>query len=308
MSGQWGAKSEVSWGTSVVVDTFVPVLGANLTVDEGYMRPAGIRASRRTQVPAQLGRKVVAGSVNFELPNLSIAMLMKHMFGAVATTGAGPYTHTYTPGAHLGKSFTQQIGIEDAAGTVQPFTTSGTKIESWQLACSVGEFAQLTFDYTAKDVTTATALASASYAAGLAPFTFVQGSVSVNGTTVASAKAVTLSATKGLVTDRHVLGSRLIREQLERDRFQFSSEITADFENLTLFNLAVAATQVASVLTFNNGTDTLTVTTSGQVVGDAPSLTGNGLEEQTIRLGHSHATSDASAITSVLVNGEASAS
>lgn len=307
MAGQVGWKTEATVGTPVVVDTFVPVLGANLSVDEGYMRPDGIRAGRRTQNPALLGRRAVSGSVSLELPNVSLAALLKHLFGAVTTAGAGPYTHTYTPGPHLGKSVTMQIGVEDSGGTVRPFTASGTKFESWELSCSVGEFAQLSANWTAKDVVTATGLATASYAAGLTPFTFVHGSVTVNGAAVASAKAVTLSATKGLVIDRHVLGSRLIREQLEKERFEFSTEVTADFDDFTLFALQVAATQVASVLTFNNGTDSLVITCSGQVVGDPPSLTGNGLEEQTIRLDHSHATTDASAITAVLTNTEASA-
>lgn len=307
MAGQVGWKSESVWGTAVTVDTFVPVTQHSLTIDEGLMRPSGIRAGRRTKQPGKLGARKVSGSTELELPNVSIAVLLKHLFGAVVTTGAGPYTHTLTPGAALGDSLTLQGGIEDAGGTVRPFTASGVKPGSWELSCSVGEFAMLSFDWTAKDIVTATSLATASYASGLSPFTFVEGSITVNGSAVASANAVTLSCEKGLRDDRHVLGSRYIREQLEEDRFEFTSEIEADFEDLTVFALGVAATQVASVLTFNNGTDTLTITCSGQIIGDPPSLENNGLESQTIRLEHSHATSDASAVTAVLVNTESSA-
>lgn len=307
MAGQVGFKSESSWGTAVTVDTFVPVLSASLDVDEGYLRSSGIRAGRRTRAPGRLGARKVSGSVELELPNVSIAALMKHMFGAVSTTGAGPYTHTYTPGPHVSKSLTMQVGVTDASDTVRPFTASGVKLGSWSLSCKVGELAMLSFDWTGKDVVTATALATASYASTLIPFTFVEGSVSVNGSAVASANGVTLSAEKNLRDDRHVLGSRYIREQLEDDWFDFSTEITADFDDLTLYALGVAGTQVASVLTFNNGTQTLTITSSGQVVGDPPSLTRVGLEEQTIRLEHSSATTDANAITAVLVNTESSA-
>lgn len=307
MAGQVGWKSEGTWGTGVTVDTFVPALAANLEIDEGYLRPAGIRAGRRTRNPGRVGARKVGGSVELELPNVSVAALLKHLFGAVATTGAGPYTHTYTPGAVLADSLTLQTGVQDAAGTVQPFTATGVKPGSWELSCAVGEYAKLSFDWTGKDVVTATALASASYAAGLTPFTFVEGSISVNGSAVASANNVTFSCDKGLRDERHVLGSRYIREQLEEDRFEFTSEIEADFDDLTLFALGPAATQVASVLTFSNGTDSLVITCSGQVIGDPPSLTSNGLESQTIRLEHSHATSDASAVTAVLINTEASA-
>lgn len=307
MGGQVGWKSESTWGTPVTVDQFVPCLSSRINVDEGYMRPAGIRAGRRTMNPGQLGKRVISGSVEMELPNITIAPLFKHLFGAVSTSGAGPFTHTFTPGAALGKSLTLQTGVTDAAGTVDPFTAEGVKPHAWRLGCSVGEFAKLSFDWTAETQVTATALATASYSASLAPFTFVQGTVSVNGSPVASARQVVFAANKGLKTDRFVLGKRTINEQLEVDRWEFTSEIVADFESLTLYNLAVAATQVASVLTFTNGTDSLTITTSGQVTGDAPSLQSNGLEEQTIRLTHSHATADASAVTAVLINSDTTA-
>lgn len=307
MSGQVGWKTEAAYGTPVVPDVFMPVLGADLSIVEGYLRSEAIRAGRHTQNPARLGARVVSGSVEMELPNTSIASLLKHLFGAVSTTGAGPYTHTFTPGSVLGKSLTLQVGVEDAGGTVRPFTASGVKPGDWSLSCNVGELAKLSFDWTSRDVVTDTALAAAAYAASLIPFTFVEGAVTVNGSPVASAKSVTLSATRNLKSDRHVLGSRLIREQLNEGRYEFTTEVGADFDDLTLFALQVAGTQVGSVLTFSNGTESLEITSSGQIEGDAPSLSTNGLEEQTIRLHHSHATSDASAISAQLVNSEASA-
>lgn len=307
MAGQVGWVSESTWGTGVTVTKFMPALNANLQIDEGYMLAKGIRAGRRTNNPALLGERKVSGSVQMELPNTTIAALFKHLFGAVATTGSGPYTHTFTPGPHLTKSLTLQYGIEDATQTVQPFTATGVKVDAWDLSCTVGQLAELTVNWTAKDAVTATGLASASYASGLAPFTFVQGSITVNGSAVASANTVKLSATKNLKSDRFVLGSRTIREQLEQQKFDFTSEITADFDSLTLFNLAVAATQVASVYTFSNGTDSLTITCNGQVVGDPPSLTGIGLEPQTIKLTHSDPSTDAGAITAVLIDAESTA-
>lgn len=308
MAGQVGWKSESVWGTAVVVDTFVPVTDAKLVIDEGYLHSKAIRSGRRVHQPGILGARKASGSVELELPNLSIAALLKHLFGAVSTSGAGPYTHTYTPGSALGDSLTLQVGVTDATDTTQPFTASGVKPSKWEIGCSVGELAMLSFDFTAKDVVTATALATASYASGLAPFTFVEGSVSVNGAAVASARSVKLTCEKNLKDDRHVLGSRYIREQLEEDKFEFTTEIDADFDNLTLYALQAAGTQVASVLLFTNGTTSLTVTSSGQVQGDTPGLSTNALEEQTVRYVHSHATSDASAITAVLAGStEASA-
>ncbi len=307
MAGQVGWKSETTYGTPVTVDTFMPVLGADLSIDEGYLRSAAIRAGRRTRSPGRLGAKTIGGSVSMELPNTSIATLFKHLLGGVGTTGAGPYVHTFTPGAHAAKSLSLQVGIEDSGGVVRPFSLSGAKVGGWSLACTVGQLAQLSFDYSARDYTTATALASASYAADLLPFTFIEGAITVDGDAVASARSATLTVAKGLKDDRHVIGSRLIREQREQDHFEITTEVTADFDNLDLFDLIAAGTQVASVLEFDNGSETIVITTHGQIVGDAPSLTNPGIEEQTIRLDHSSNTSDADTISIVLTNDEASA-
>jgi hypothetical protein len=372
MAGSYGLKTESAWGTAAVVDQHIPVLSSNLAVDEGYMRPAGIRSGRLTHVPSQLGVLGASGSVELELPTLNLATLLFHCFGNVVTT-AGPL-HTYTPGAQVGESFTGQSVITDAGDVARPFTSFGTKIDMFRLGVAVGEYAKLGFDWTAKDValhrsvadgvtnsTTLVTSATAAFTAGdvgkpisgtgipagatiasvssatnailsaaatatatgvtftigvaaaavsypaLTLFTFVHGSVSVNGTQVASARAAQLTLNKGLKKDRHVLGSRQMREQLSVDKWEITSEITCDFENNTLLGLARAATQVAAVYTLSDGTNSLVITTSGQVLGDPPSLTTTGLEEQKIRLDHSHSTADASTITAVLTNSDVSA-
>src|SRR5690242_4524779 len=175
MAGQVGWKSESTWGTGVTVDIFMPVLSSSITVDEGYMRPGGIRAGRFTRVPARLGRRVTGGSVEMEFVDTSVATILKHMFGSVS--GSGPLT--FTPGTPISKSLTIQTGIEDASGTVRPLTATGSKLDSWALSAAVGDYAKLKFDYTSKDITTATALATASYAS-VTPFTFIEASVTVN--------------------------------------------------------------------------------------------------------------------------------
>lgn len=388
MAGQVGYKSESTWGVGVTVDQFLPVLASNVTVTEGWLRPMGIRAGRRLKVPARLGARVVSGQVRQELHNVDVATWLYHMFGTVNTTGSGPYTHTYTPGAQRGESLTLQTVVTDADDTSRPFTATGVKFTGWELACQVGQFAELSTDWVGRDVayhrsvtdgvttnsdatvTSATAAftqadlfkpisgtgipansyigqinsatsvelsssnqvhtsvnatasgtgvtftlgvaaASASYDAALSPFTFVEGSVSVAGTTVASARGVSLKAAKGLKADRHSLGSRFIREQLDQERWTVDGSITMDFESMARTLNAASAEQVALVLTFSNapsgGTDSLTVTTNAQISGDPPSLTTNGLEEQTVNFEVSHATSDGSGITAVLINGDASA-
>lgn len=310
MAGQVGFKTEATWGTAVTVDKFMPVVKANPGNGVPERIPRQGISARRIRKPGKIGRVVVNPSVELEVSNKNgIAVLFKHMFGGVSTTGAGPtYTHTYTPASHLGDSFTLQTGITDASDTVRPFTASGCKVRAWDLACAVGGNLMLSLDCTAKDVVTATALATASYSDDEA-FTFVEGTVSIGGSSVASARSFTLRMAKNLRDERFVLGSQYTRQQLEDGFFDITGSVEADFDDLTLYASAVAGTTVAVVLTFTsgNGTDTLTITGSGQLTGNPPELSTPGLQSQTVNFEITHATSDASALTAVLVNTESSA-
>lgn len=307
IAAQFGYKTEASWGTGVTVDKFLELVNEGVANDGGARYESrGIRAGRLTKHRAARGVAHIGGPIVIELPNVSVAPLLMHMFGAVSTSGAGPYTHTYTPGDLRTQSFTAQIGRPSNDGTVQPFTWAGAKIPSWQMACQVGSYVTLTLDVTAKSETTATSLAVASYAAGYTPFTFVQGSLTVAGSSVA-VNGFTLSGNNGLKSDRQGPGAAAIREQVQTALRDYSGVITAEFEGLTQYNRFINATQVAAVFTFSNGTDSLTITTNVEFTGESPKVEGPAELIQPLPFSVLHATADASAITAVLVNTDSSA-
>lgn len=304
--GQVGFKSEVTWGTAVTPDKFMPILVARSGsgVPEQVQRQA-ITGSRRIRRPGKSGRVMVKPHLELEVSNKNgIGTLLKHIHGGVVTTGSSPYTHTYNFATPLTDSLTVQVGIPDAADTVEPFTVAGFKPDTAVFSCAVGEPLKLVIDGSAKTAVTATALASASYSDDEA-FIFTEGTVSVGGSAVASARSFTLTIAKNLRTERFVLGSPYTREQLEEGFYDVTLSIEADFDALTLYALAVARTQVAISIPFTStgsGGETLTWTMSGQVVGDPPELSTPGLASQTLNLEVSHGTSDASAYTLVLAN------
>lgn len=310
MAGQVGFKSESVVGTAVVVDKFMPVTLARPGngVPEQLQRQAIL--PRRIRKPGKVGRIVVKPHLELEVSNKNgIATLFKHLHGNVSTSGAGPYVHTYNFGSILGDSFTLQTGITDATDTVQPFTAAGCKVDSFEFNCAVGEYLKLNVDCSAKTVVTATALAAASYQDDEA-FTFVEGTVSIAGSAVASARSFTLRCNKNTRNERFALGSNTIREQLEDGFYDLTMSVEADFDSLTLYNLALNRTQVAIALAFTSGgagAETLNWTMSGQLLGDPPELSTPGLQSQTLNLEISHGTADASAYTCVLTNSEASA-
>lgn len=148
LSAQIGYATESTVGTPVTVTAFVPLLSETLSQDKTRLESAGIIAGRRVLTSDQWngGNVTVSGSVQHELYNRGLGKLFTAMFGDVTTTGAGPYTHTFTPGSLVGDALTVQVGRPATNGTVYPFTYAGMKVSSWEIACAQGEIATVGLD------------------------------------------------------------------------------------------------------------------------------------------------------------------
>lgn len=302
---QVGFKSESTVGTAVTVDQFTPFLSEGLGQRITYLDTQTISARHTLSVTKQ-GTKEVGGPLSLELANTDLATLLTHMMGSVSTSGTGPYTHTATPGDLEGKSFTVQIGKPDSGGTVRPFTYAGCKVGSWTISANVGSIALLDLDVIGMTETTATALASASYDSTWEPFTFTEASLTLAGSSIATVRSLSITGNNAI--ERRIrLGSGTSKQPLQIGRRSYTGTVSMDFDDLTEYAKYVAGTEVALVATFNNGTQTLTVTANVQYVGDTPAVGGQQLVEQTLPFRCLHSSSDSSAITLTLVNSEASA-
>lgn len=302
--GQIGFKTEAVVGTAVVVDKFLPFVSESIKQPIEYLDSKTLTA-RHTIKATKAGTQAVEGGITTELANTSLATLLKHMFGTIVTTGAGPYTHTATPGPLTGKSMTIQGGKPDAAGVVHPFTYAGCKIGGWTISANTGEIASLELNILGMTETTATGLAVASYDATWAPFVFREAAVTVAGSPSNNVRSVSISGENQL-SHRFRLGSGFSKEPLQAGLRPYTGTISADFDGLTDYNRYVNGTQAALVVAFNNGTQTLTFTMNVQFVGETPTVGGFDLVEQPLPFRCISATSDAAAITAVLVNSEAS--
>lgn len=307
-AGQFGFKSETVVGTGVTVDQFLPFDSESLKQTISRIDSKGIRAGRRTLATWAAGIKSVGGDVVMDLPNRNFATLLKHMFGTLNTAGSNPYTHTASPGSLTGSSLTVQIGKPDVGGTVDPFTYAGVKVASWSLSAEVDQFAKLTLTLAGMSEATGTALATASYSSTYAPFTFVQGSLTLAAGAMSYVRSFELNGDNGLATDRHRVGSATPKELLEQNVRSYGGTISADFEGLTAYNRFVNGTEAALVLAFSNGSDTFTVTTNVRFDGETPAVgSADELLEQPLPFVCVSSTSDAAAVTAVLVNTEATA-
>lgn len=302
LDAQLGVAEESTVGTRVAPTRFVPLVDESMSLNISRLESEGIRANRTVLDSADwaAGVKTVAGDLTFDARTESLGVWLKHALGGVATAGSGPYTHTFTPGDLFGKGLTVQVGRPDAGGTVRPFEYAGCKVNSFSLECSVDEIASVGVSLIGQDEDTGQSLATASYTADDTLFTFVHGALTVAGASV-PVESFSLSIENNLQAARHRVGSAVTTEQRQEALRAVTLSAVADFTDLTVYNRFVSGAEAAVVLSLTSGSDSLTVTMNCRTDGGTPTV--GGVEEIPLNLEMmAVGTSDAAAITAVLVN------
>jgi len=306
MPGQIGLKTETTVGTIAVADTFFRYTQEDIRNARTILRPQVI-SSYLTDEAGVSGGNDISGSWQMPLSQVDLATLLKHCFGAVSTTGSGPYVHTFTPGSLSGEAFTLQKGVEALDGTVFPFTYAGTKVASWEITADVDAIVNMTTNVVAMSESVGESLATESLDAAWAPFSFVDASLTVGGSARNNVRSVTLSGDNGLEAYRRI-GSADSKEPRNTSQRAYTGTISSDFEDLTDYNLFLAGTESALVVTFSNGTESLEITANIQYDGETPATGGPGeTVEQSLPFTCVRSTDDGSTITAVLTNSEATA-
>lgn len=307
MAAQLGVKAETTWGTFVAPTRFYPLISESLTEEIDRLESEGIIAGQRVLRSEQwaAGNVDVGGDIQTELYQQGMGALLKACFGAVATTGAGPYTHTFTPGDLTDDHLSVQVGKPDVAGTVQPFSFYGMKVTDWELSIEAGGLVMLTTSLVGKQLATSDALATASYGTGAAtPFTFRHATASVAGG-AANVKKLTIKGSNGLDTDRRFIGSEYRAEPLEADLREYGGTVDLEFESLTQYNRFRNANEVALVSTISAGASaSLTTTMNVRFDGATPEVDGRGIVQLSAPYKCIGTTTDASAITAVLISND----
>lgn len=305
LNAQIGYATESVYGTGVTATRFLPLVDESLTAERERLESEGVIAGERVLLSQSWngGNISVSGDVGHELYDRGLGLLFTHMFGGVATTGVGPYTHTFTPGDLSGKSMTVQVGRPSVAGVVHPFTYAGCKVASWELACSAGEIATLGLSLVGKSETTATALAAATYPTGIKPLKFNHGTVTTVGGTAVKVMEVSITGDNGLKDDRRYLGDQLIGEPLEESLREYAGSIKVEFENLTHYTSFINGTEQALALGFTAGANSVTISGNVRFDGASPEVGGREVLMQDIPIKFIKPTGS-QAITAVLVNSD----
>ena len=288
IDGQIGFVAESGYGTAATVTRFLPFISESLKKDVARIESKGQFTGGQVLRSVQWSPGIVnvGGDVQTELYTQSMGLLFRAAFGTVNTSGtAAPYTHQFFP-ANPGVSFTTQVGRPLVYGTVQPFTYQGCKIMKWELDAKTGENLSWKMSLVAQEELMGTALASASYAANLTPWTFASCSLTIAGQTI-PVQEFSLAGDNALASERRFLGSGTISEPLRQELAEYTGKISTEWGNPsgqgTLnYQRFVGGTEAALVFSMTSGTLSGTVTANVRYDGSTPNLAGRGVMQHDI--------------------------
>lgn len=256
ISASLGIASESTFGTGVTVSRFMEFNSESLEYKKKIAQSQGLRAGGRLGRTSK--RVVVAseatGEITMDLPTKGLGLMLRHATGSnptPTTVAAGVYSYAFTLGDSSGSSFTTQVGVPKLDGTILAKTFTGCKVASFDLEVSNDGIATGKFAIDARDMTTATALATPTYSATTGVFHFAQGAVTRNGTAVANIQDFAVSIDNSIKTDRHNLGSAGKKsEQIISGFRKASGKISAEFTDTNFLTDYLTDADVAIVLSF----------------------------------------------------------
>jgi hypothetical protein len=304
----FGFAIETTKGTRVAPNRFTPFLSETLKANQEFIRSAALSGGRQYGQRKALGSKLPGGGISFELQPQTTASLLRLCFGgSVVTTGAGPYTHTMAGGV-LPSATMQILTPQVDTITNEERDYLGAMVNGWTINCTPGEFVTLDLDIRAFDEVINQAAATYAPSATITPFTFQHLTLTAPDVTICP-DSVTLTGNNNLVHDPKSCATDAGRAYPKPGGMKtVTGSIELDFVNFTAYSRMLAGTEGALVLAFNAGAGTtLTITMNVFYTDAAMNVSGPGPVKQSLPFEVISATSDAAAITAVLVNSDATA-
>jgi hypothetical protein len=260
---------------------FMEYVGETMKYNKHVTQGQGLRAGGSF---AQSARRVVTGTdasgdIDIEMASRGIGLILAHAMGLYPTGGAGPnYVYVFTPGDQGAVSFTAQIGEPQYGGTVTPKNLLGCKITDWTLSVAQAGILMGKFAVSASGYENSTALAVASYPGTYDVFNFAQGTIKVDGTSVANIRDWSLTVANNLnVNRRNLSNSGKIANQTHNGFRGGTGAITAEFTDTTLTAKVLNDAATSIDMIFTNGTQILEILTPVSFLDDGtPMVSGPG--------------------------------
>ena len=304
----WSLKKESTWGTAVTPTVALPFISESLKLDIKRVESKTLKGGNYLDASDtwRVGGSVGAGDVQTLLYSSGATLLWEAMLGTIATTGAGPYTHTASSAGTL-PSYTMQISYGGTSASYARKRVLGAKVDSWEMKAALGAPVTLgtTWVYKSEVLAASTAL-DGSYPASQTAYSYADCVISGGGTPAGCVESLTFKGNNNLLKDQFCLGSTTITEPARNGRGEITGEMgvlmvansTADYA------LYTAGTEVSLIATLTSGAKTLTITANVRIDGATPTVSGDGVIKLTIPFKVLAPTTDASGFTVVAVNSD----
>lgn len=299
-----GLAKETTYGTGVTVNRFLEFTEETFDYAKNVVQGEGLRVGSRV---ARSARRVVTtsdagGDVTIECLSKGMGLVWEQCMGTGTSTlvSGSTYQQVFTL-ADTMPSATWQKGIPRYDGTVDAYTYTGGTVDSFELEFGNAEIAKLKPTVDARDVTTATAYATPSYAAGGNLFHFATGALSTGTVTAPTATALASSATAlgnvrsgnisvshNMGTSRYNFGAGGKKAKPSTGMREIKGSLTVEYDSTTFRDAVLADTPMSLVLTFtggalSTGVETLQVVLS-EIKLDGKLPASNGGDEVTVDL------------------------
>jgi hypothetical protein len=260
MAQQRGSNVKIIYDTETVFRTtpgapasmVLPFVRESLRMSRNLVSSNTIRSSRNPQQPVR-GNVDVAGSIDIELAP-QYGLLFKHIFGTVATTGSGPYTHTHKIG-DLPAGMTIEKQFLDLS-PIQYFKYNGCKVNNFK--CTIKPEGLITASVDIIGATETVSSGGSFHASptdrGITPFDGFGCTIKQGGSTLAIGTEVSFTIANGLDASMYVIDGTGYRYSLPEGLARVTGNLKCIFDAITMYNLAVAGTESSLEVTLTKGT------------------------------------------------------
>lgn len=233
----------------------LPFVSESLRQSRNLIDSKSIRSSRSTRAPVR-GNSEVGGDITVELDPY-MGKLLYHTLGTVSTTGANPYSHTFTV-SDLPAGLTVEKQFTDLT-IPEYFVYNGCKVNSFKVSLKSEGFIEATFNLMGAGETVSAASIDASVtdysssAVGGA-FNAFTATIQEGGTTLGTVTELDFTLENNLDGSVFVIDGTGKRYSLPEGVAKVSGTIRALFQDMTLYNKAINSTETSLVVTITNGT------------------------------------------------------
>lgn len=210
----------------------------------------------RTQAAPDSDNTDVAGNIAVEIGTENIGLMLKHLLGAVADTGTGPYVHTFTQDDLPVGLMIEKDNSADISGSGRVERFNGCRIASATFDIPQNGYPMITFAMKGAGYSLQTTLADPT------PTDTGQSSLSAFNSALQEGGSDIASITKGSVTlnndldeqSGYTVGGAGIRTALDEGFLIVTGSITAQFRDTSLLTKALNSTDTNFLFTLSRGT------------------------------------------------------